>query len=43
MPQEVVKCVAHQRVQLKAGTFDVRTLTTTISARVWAIIEFKVV
>ena len=28
-PEEVAKWVAHQRVQLEAGTFDARTLTTT--------------
>jgi len=29
-------------VQLEAGTFDARTLRTTISERAWTIIEFKV-
>ena len=32
-PEQVAKWVAHQRVQREAGTFDARTLTTTISER----------
>ena len=30
--------IAHQRTQLEAGTFDSRTLTTTIRERSWAMI-----
>ena len=41
-PQEEAKWVAHQRVQLKAGTFDARTLSTTISERSWTMIGFKI-
>ncbi len=33
--------IAHQRTQIEAGTFDSRTLTTTISERSWAMIELK--
>jgi hypothetical protein len=41
-PQEVTKWIAHQRTQIEAGTFDSRTLTTTISERSWAMIELKI-
>jgi hypothetical protein len=41
-PEQVAKCIAHQRVQLEAGTFDARTLTTTISERSWTMIRFKI-
>jgi len=41
-PQEVAKWIAHQRTQIEAGTFDSRTLTTTISERSWAMIELKI-
>ena len=42
-PQEVAKWIAHQRVQLEAGTFNSRTLTTTISEKSWTMIGFKIV
>ena len=41
-PQEVANWIAHQRTQLEAGTFDSRTLTTTIRERSWAMIELKI-
>ncbi len=41
-PQEVAKWIAYQRTQIEAGTFDSRTLTTTISERSWAMIELKI-
>jgi len=41
-PQELAKWIAHQRTQLEAGTFNSRTLTTTISERSWAMIELKI-
>ena len=41
-PEQVAKWVAHQRVQLEAGTFDAKTLTTTISKRSWTMIGFKI-
>ena len=40
--QDVAKWIVHQRTQLEAGTFDSRTLTTTISERSWAMIELKI-
>ena len=41
--EQVAKWVQHQRTQLEAGTFDARTLTTTISKRSWTMIGFKIV
>jgi hypothetical protein len=35
-PQEVAKWIAHQRTHLEAGTFDSRTLATTISDYSWS-------
>ena len=40
--REVAKLVAHQRVQLEAGTFDARTLSTSISERSWTTIGFTI-
>ena len=37
-----VKWIAHQHVQLEAGTFDARTLATTIIERSWTMIGFKI-
>ena len=42
MPTEVMRWLAHQRVQLEAGTFHNRTLTTTISEKSWTIFMFKI-
>ena len=41
-PKDVAKWITHQRTQFEAGTFDTRTLTTTISERSWAMIEIKI-
>ena len=40
--EQKAKWVQHQRTQLEAGTFDARTLTTTISERSWIMIGFKI-
>jgi hypothetical protein len=41
-PTEVARWVAYQRIQLEAGTFDNRTMTTTISEKSWRMIIFKI-